>query len=287
MTPAIITPGLIHQLTAGSHAEGITALDVAAAICRDTRILLIAEDGTDFIDGTWQLPAGPVLPGHTLTDALHPAVAAIGLAIDEVTGYLGHDDQVGSMITRTFCFTVTVTDPDAICRTAGLGHHWTDVDDLAEYPDLLAWHPAGLAAAMTPANAQPVTEPPLAGLLRAWASGIYPDEAACDLLINQATWLARRDFQDRFTHRGTSPGDAELASIDWPAAVAALNEGSLPCSGGEERILRLAASLGDGLPVNLRDATTGIDTRNAGLLIQAVLHANGQRPAASLWQPRT
>ena len=52
-------------------------------------------------------------------------------------------------------------------------------------------------------------------------------------------------------------------------------------------LLRLAASLGDGLPVNLRDASTGIDTRNAGLLIQAVLHANGHRPAASLRQPRT
>jgi ADP-ribose pyrophosphatase YjhB (NUDIX family) len=281
MTLAAITPGLLHQLTAGSHAEGITVLDVAAAICHDARILLIAEDGTDFTDGTWQLPAGPVLPGHTLTDALDPAVAAIGLTIDEVTGYLGHDDQAGSVISRTFCFTVTVTDPHAICRTASLGHHWAGIDDMAEYPDLLAWHPAGLATAMTPASTQPVTEPPLAGLLRAWASGIYPDEAACDLLINQATWLARSDFRDHFTHPGTSPGDAELASIDWPAAITALNEGSLPCSGGEERILRLAASLGDGLPVNLRDATTGIDTRNAELLSQAVLHANGQRPPAS------
>ena len=140
MTPAAITPGLLHQLTAGSHAEGITALDVAAAICHDTRILLIAEDGTDFTDSTWQLPAGPVLPGHTLTDALHPAVAAIGLTIDEVTGYLGHDDQADSVITRTFCFTVTVTDPDAICRTAGPGHYWADIDNLARVP-----RPAGLA----------------------------------------------------------------------------------------------------------------------------------------------
>jgi len=84
-------------------------------------------------------------------------------------------------------------------------------------------------------------------------------------------------------HPGTSLGGTELACIDWSAAVDALNEGNLPCSAGEERILRLAASLGDGLPVNLRDATTGIDTCNAGLLSQAVLHANGQRPAASPW----
>jgi len=137
--------------------------------------------------------------------------------------------------------------------------------------------------APSPADAHPTAEPPLAGPLRAWASGIYPDEAACDLLISQATWLARSDFRDQFVHPGTSLGGTELACIDWSAAVDALNEGNLPCSAGEERILRLAASLGEDLPVNLRDATTGIDTCNAGLLSQAVLHANGQRPAASPW----
>ena len=37
-----------------------------------------------------------MLPGQTLTDALDPVAAAIGLTIDEVTGYLGHDDDGGT-----------------------------------------------------------------------------------------------------------------------------------------------------------------------------------------------
>lgn len=93
MTTAAVTSMLLHHLVTGSHAEGITALGVEAAIEHDDRILLIAEPGPDFTDETWQLPGGPVLPGQTLTDALHPAVAAIGLAIDEITGYLGHHDH--------------------------------------------------------------------------------------------------------------------------------------------------------------------------------------------------
>ena len=58
-----------------------------------------------------------------------------------------------------------------------------------------------------------------------------PDEAAAELLSGHASFLHRADFTSRFI--GT-PGDgAGLAVIDWPAAIAALNE-SLPCSGGEQ-----------------------------------------------------
>ncbi len=116
MTPAAVTSALLHDLVTASHAEGITALDVEAVIGHDDRVLLIAEPGPDFTDDTWQLPAGLVLPGQTLTDALHPAVAAIGLTIDEITGYLGHHDHAGQHTTRIFCFAVTVTDPR---RSAG------------------------------------------------------------------------------------------------------------------------------------------------------------------------
>ena len=96
MTPAAVTGALLHDLVAGSHAEGITALGVETVIEHDDAVLLVAEPGPDFTDDTWQLPAGPVLPGQTLTDALHPAIAAIGLTIDEVTGYLGHHDHAGA-----------------------------------------------------------------------------------------------------------------------------------------------------------------------------------------------
>lgn len=266
MTPAV-TAGLLHHLVAGTHAEGITALSVEAVIDHDDRVLLIAEPGPDFTDGTWQLPGGPVLPGQTLTDALHPAIAATGLAIDEITGYLGHHDHPGALATtRVFRFAVTVTDPGAICRHARTSHHWAE--DLDCPPADTAGSPATMS---TPASA----EPPLAGPLRACARGIYPDEAGVELLIGHATFLHRADFTSRFI---TIPGDgAGLAAIDWPAAIAALDD-SLPCSGGENRMLRLAASLAGGIPVNLRDALTGIDGRSIQLVVQAVQHAAGHRP---------
>ena len=42
-------------------------------------------------------------------------------------------------------------------------------------------------------------------------------------------------------------------------------------------MLRLAASLAWDIPVRLGDAVTGIDDRNVGILVKAVLHASGQR----------
>ena len=79
------------------------------------------------------------------------------------------------------------------------------------------------------------------------------------------------------TDIGVAAGDSTgLAAIDWPAAIAALDD-DLPCSGGENRMLRLAASLAGGIPVNLRDALTGLDDRNIQLVINAALHASGHR----------
>jgi hypothetical protein len=68
-----------------------------------------------------------------------------------------------------------------------------------------------------------------------------------------------------------------MAVVDWEAAVAALEAGVLPCSGGEGRVLRIAASIGEGVPVDLREAVTGLDENNAVLAAAAVLHAAGRR----------
>jgi hypothetical protein len=70
---------------------------------------------------------------------------------------------------------------------------------------------------------------------------------------------------------------AVMAVVDWEAVVAALEAGRLPCSGGEGRILRLAASIAAGVPVDLREALTGLDEANSGLVAAAVLHAAGRR----------
>jgi hypothetical protein len=67
-----------------------------------------------------------------------------------------------------------------------------------------------------------------------------------------------------------------VATIDWRAALAGLDAGRLPCSGGEERLLRLAASLAEGIPVDLLDALSGLDEGNAALVVAAVAHATSQ-----------
>jgi ABC-type cobalamin/Fe3+-siderophores transport system ATPase subunit len=69
-----------------------------------------------------------------------------------------------------------------------------------------------------------------------------------------------------------------MAAIDWDAAVTALQGGELPCSGGERRILLLAASLAADTPVGLGDTVTGIDDANTSRLLTAIRHAAGKRP---------
>jgi hypothetical protein len=123
---------------------------------------------------------------------------------------------------------------------------------------------------MTPAS--------LSAALRNHAQGLYCLEAAAELLIAQS-WLHRADFTSQFvTFEPGRPGGRPMAIIDWPAAITALGAGDLPCSGGERRMLRLTASIADGIPVDLQDALTGIDDHNVQLLVRTVLHASGQQP---------
>ena len=116
--------------------------------------------------------------------------------------------------------------------------------------------------------------------LQACAAGFYPLEAGVGLLIAHASFLNRSDFRDQFIHHGISitDGTTETAQIDWTAAITALDAGELPCSGGERRILRLAASIAGGIPVDLHDTLTGLDHHNIHLLINAIRHASGQHP---------
>ncbi len=116
-----------------------------------------------------------------------------------------------------------------------------------------------------------MTAPSLPAALRAGASGLYALEAAAGLIIAHGTWLTRDDFTC-FIEHGT-----DTAAIDWEAAVATLEAGGLPSSGGERRMLWLSASLAGQAPVILGDAITGIDDTNTALLVKAVLHASGQR----------
>jgi hypothetical protein len=121
-----------------------------------------------------------------------------------------------------------------------------------------------------------MTTDELTTALHACAAGLYSLEAGVALLAAEGTFLGRDDFTGRFIEYGTSSGTA-MAAIDWDAVITALHAGELPCS-GERRVLMLSASLADGIPVDLRDAATGLDDRNIQRLVTAILHASGNAP---------
>jgi hypothetical protein len=68
-----------------------------------------------------------------------------------------------------------------------------------------------------------------------------------------------------------------MAVVDWVRARAAFDAGTLPCSSGEAKLLAIAASLGEGIPVELRDALTGLDASNTELVRRMVSHAADHR----------
>ena len=115
-------------------------------------------------------------------------------------------------------------------------------------------------------------------MLRAWAKGLLCLEAAAELLIGHRSWLFRADFLAIAVESGREVfSGQEMAAVNFVAAAGALEAGVLPCSGGEGRVLRIAASIAEGVPVDLREAVTGLDENNAGLAAAAVLHAAGHR----------
>ena len=70
--------------------------------------------------------------------------------------------------------------------------------------------------------------------------------------------------------------DREIAVIDFAAAAAAV-QGVLPCSDGERQLLLVAASIAEGIPVDLREAALCMDAVNAARAARAICHAAGCR----------
>jgi hypothetical protein len=112
--------------------------------------------------------------------------------------------------------------------------------------------------------------------MHAWAKGLLCLEAAVGLLIGHGAWLWRQDFLDAAVEMITEPG-REMAFVDFTAAADALTAGDLPCSAGERAVLQVAAGIAAGCPVNLEDVLTSMDSANAALVADAVLHAAGAR----------
>lgn len=117
----------------------------------------------------------------------------------------------------------------------------------------------------------------LSAALRAAAAGIHPDEAGTGLIISHGVFLHRDDFTRHIETAACINDGTPMAWIDWDAVIAALDGGCLPASGGEKRIVRIAASLVAGHLVSLRDAIPGLDQRSLGLVTAAIRHAAGQQ----------
>ena len=109
--------------------------------------------------------------------------------------------------------------------------------------------------------------------LRAWARGLYTTEAATELII--------RAFNGRFSttdHPWIRPTD-HGHWIDFDAISDHL--GAL--SGGEQRLLRIAASIGSSDPlINLGDEITGLDRPTLHLVLAAIAHAGGSHEQSGL-----
>jgi hypothetical protein len=118
--------------------------------------------------------------------------------------------------------------------------------------------------------------------LRAYAEGVCVLVAAVELLIGHRFWLGRRDFVEQFVEMDLDPDGTPLAFVDWEGAVGALTAGPLVCSDSQGQILRLAASLAQGIPVDLGAAVSGLDANSIELVVAAVLAGNGRGPARAL-----
>lgn len=112
------------------------------------------------------------------------------------------------------------------------------------------------------------TDTPAEGL-RAWARGMYPLEAATELLIRAGfaqTWRP-------WVFRCEPPADRDHRyGIDFesiPGHIGAM-------SGGERRLLRLAATIGaDDVEISLSECITGLDRKHVDLFLAAIAHAAG------------
>jgi hypothetical protein len=110
--------------------------------------------------------------------------------------------------------------------------------------------------------------------LRLWARGMYTTEAATELLIRAGNGTY------------TAIGRPWITATDGGYWVdfAVINEHLGALSGGEQRILRIAASIGsdEAPPVKLGHVLSGLDRPTLRLVLAAVAHAGGSHQHSSL-----
>lgn len=100
--------------------------------------------------------------------------------------------------------------------------------------------------------------------LREWSRGMDPLAAATELLIRTGYAQSGHSWV-RYDE------DRQLPWIDFQAIPELL--GGL--SGGQQRVLRIAASLGADVPIILADEISGLDRDLVVLVLAAIAHASG------------
>jgi hypothetical protein len=112
----------------------------------------------------------------------------------------------------------------------------------------------------------PAVDDPAHAGLRKWARGMYPSEAAVELLIRTGLAGAGRPWVDT---------TSDVARVDPDA----LDRHTGVLSGGQRRIAAVALSLMEGTCVDLGDVMTGVDAVHRYLILVALAYAGGDRTA--------
>lgn len=107
--------------------------------------------------------------------------------------------------------------------------------------------------------------------LREWAQGLYPSEAATEMLIRAGFAQTRRPW-----------------IVTYEPGVHGITFNTIPCdidamSGGESRFLMAAASIGSGaVQVPLENIVCGIDRYYVDLILAGIAHAAGTHEGAPM-----
>jgi len=113
-------------------------------------------------------------------------------------------------------------------------------------------------------------------LVRA-AVGDYALEAAVLLLVNSGHWLPQLQTARliMIALDGDAADGGPWAAVQWGDLDHALRVGVITGSPGQLRLLRAAASLADGQPIDLADLAAGVDRTELTLLLAGLAHAAG------------